>query len=173
MRVSHCLVIQIVEYSFCCKKCMIKMGIKGGAQIKNGQLFFKHKPQNNSKNITVLLRKSTKMSSECWRGFVEFHLINLQANEKESLTWFLLRVGIILVHSASVMASTEFIHRKVSIKLEITLFALFYDIASSASLYQSIGKALLRHKMLEIFDDLSKIYDESKTKIAISCFFFF
>lgn len=37
------------------------MGIKGGAQIKNGQLFFKHKPQNNSKNITVLLRKSTKM----------------------------------------------------------------------------------------------------------------
>lgn len=79
--------------------------------------------------------------------------------------------GIIMVHLASVISSAEFIRRNVSVDLEITLLALTCNIGSSTALYQSVATVLLRHKMIEIFNSLSKIFEESKTTAIFLKFF--
>lgn len=81
----------------------------------------------------------------------------------KNIPYIILTASVIMVHSLAVISSAVFIYKNVSVSLEETLFSLFHNVGNSSTLYQSIAIILLKKKLTEIFESLSKIYDQSKT----------
>lgn len=84
------------------------------------------------------------------------------ASPSKRIAYFAFASIIFISSILSVTASTVFILKNLSINLEDTLFSLFHNIGALVTVYQSIATILLRHKLMAIFNDLLKIYDQSK-----------
>lgn len=82
--------------------------------------------------------------------------------KREKITYRVLATIIIMTHLLSVISSTMFIYRNMSVNLVEALYSLFHTVAALQTLYQSIGKVLLHRKIIVIFDRLEEIYNESK-----------
>lgn len=95
-------------------------------------------------------------------------LCGVRPNESDkngkNISHIILTLSIILVHLLAVISSVVFIYRNVSVNLEETLFSLLYNVGNSSALYQSVAIILLKDKLTEIFERLSKVYDKSKKK---------
>lgn len=62
------------------------------------------------------------------------------------------------------IASGTYIWRNILDNIEDALFCVFHHIGGTSILYQCIAIVLLRHKLIVIFEQLSKIYDESENE---------
>lgn len=74
---------------------------------------------------------------------------------------------VIITHFFGAMSGAFFIHKFLSTRLEESILAVVNTIAFSYGMYYSILIIFLRHKLIAIIENLSKIYDESKSKLLI------
>lgn len=70
--------------------------------------------------------------------------------------------SIVMDHLLSLIAGAIFIHKNVSSNFEDTLFSLFHTVGSLSMLYQSVVIVFMRRNLTAIFEELSRIYNESK-----------
>lgn len=96
-------------------------------------------------------------------------LSGIPPHESEStrgkIKFIVFTISLISNITAGVMASAIFIYQNISVDLEDTLFTLAYIVAALQILYQSIAIILLGHNLLEIFENLLTIYNESEIEI--------
>lgn len=84
------------------------------------------------------------------------------ASKWEKIAHIAFTLIVIATNLLSVVSSSVFIYRNVSINLEETLFSLFHTFASASMLYQSIAIVILCRELAAIFKTLANIYDASK-----------
>lgn len=92
-------------------------------------------------------------------------------SNQRKIAYIALTSMAITANLLSVISSTVFIYRNVSVNLEETLYSLFHNVGSMSSLYQDIATVLLSHKLIRIFENLALIYDQSK-KMFIQNYYF-
>lgn len=76
-------------------------------------------------------------------------------------------VANILANLVGLLASAAFFLKYVSIDLEVSLYGLFTVFGFAIAMYAALVVFVYRHKICNIFEKLSKIYDESKKKLFL------
>lgn len=100
--------------------------------------------------------------------------LNLCSPDDETVEWK--RIGfafvgfIVLISTLSdMLASVAFMLKYISINLEESLYALFQIFGFGSITYAIIVTFFQRHKIREIFQGLSEIYNESKIGYGSHC----
>lgn len=90
---------------------------------------------------------------------------HITVSKRKRIAYIAFTLCVIVGNLLGVISGTIFIHKNVSIDLEVTFCALIHTLASANMLYQSIATVLLHRKLAATFDELANIYNESNLDI--------